>query len=73
MTDVSFEQSIARLEEIVAALDSEGLDLQRALALFEEGVRHLRAASTELARAEAQLQELQESAEGALSVVDVRA
>lgn len=33
-----FEKSLARLEEIVAALEGEDLDLERSLKLFEEGV-----------------------------------
>jgi len=61
---VSFEQSLARLEEIVAELDGDGLDLDAALALFEEGVERLRAASAELARAEAQVKQLVERADG---------
>ena len=61
---MSFEQSLARLEASVAELDGDGLDLDAALALFEEGVERLRAASAELARAEAQVKQLVERADG---------
>ena len=65
MTEHStFEAGLARLEEIVEELDSEGLDLERALRLFEEGVQRLRAATTELARAEAQVKQLVENSDG---------
>ncbi len=35
----SFEQGLNRLEEIVARLEGEDLDLEESLALFEEGVK----------------------------------
>jgi exodeoxyribonuclease VII small subunit len=34
---VSFETSLARLQEIVADLEREGVELERAVALFDEG------------------------------------
>jgi exodeoxyribonuclease VII small subunit len=33
----SFEASLARLQEIVTDLEREGIDLERAVALFDEG------------------------------------
>lgn len=50
---MSFEASVERLEEIVHTLEHEELTLDRALALFEEGIVRLREASTALARTEA--------------------
>lgn len=67
---MSFEKSLARLEEIVAELDGDGLDLDAALALFEEGVERLRAASAELARAEAQVKQLVERSDGTFDLAD---
>ena len=61
---MSFEGSIRELEEIVARLDAEELTLDEALRLFERGVEQLRAASSELARAEAQVKLLVERADG---------
>ena len=65
------EQRLARLEEIVSELESEPLELARALALFEEGVGCLRDAAGTLADAEARVQKLVELADGALGVEDL--
>ena len=64
----TFEQRLARLEEIAAELDSEQLDLSRALELFEEGIENLRAASEDVARAEARVQRLVERADGSFDL-----
>jgi exodeoxyribonuclease VII small subunit len=69
---MTFEESLARLEEIVAELDGDELDLDRALALFEEGVERLRAASDELARADAQVKLLVERADGTFDLPEFR-
>jgi exodeoxyribonuclease VII small subunit len=70
---VSFEQSMARLEAIALRLENEELDLDAALALFEEGVAELRAASAYLAKAETRLKQLTEAADGVFKVTDLRA
>ena len=67
---MSFETSIERLEEIVERLDGDELPLDDALRLFEQGVEQLRAASTELARAEAQVRQLVEQANGEIELAD---
>ncbi|MFL5576129.1 MAG: exodeoxyribonuclease VII small subunit [Gemmatimonadaceae bacterium] len=67
---MTFEESLARLETIVAELDGDSLDLDSALALFEEGVERLRAASAELARAEARVKLLVERADGGFDLTD---
>jgi exodeoxyribonuclease VII small subunit len=69
---MTFEESLARLEEIVAELDGDELDLDRALALFEEGVERLRAASDELARADAQVKLLVERTDGTFDLPEFR-
>ncbi len=61
---MTFEEDLARLERIVDELEGEGLPLDRALALFEEGVERLRTASAELARVEHQVKLLVERADG---------
>lgn len=66
----TFEQRLARLEEIAAELEGDGVDLARALALFEEGIQSLRAAADELAGAEARVQQLVERANGTFDVID---
>jgi len=64
----TFEQRLARLEEIAAELDGEQLELSRALQLFEEGIENLRAASEDVARAEARVQRLVERADGSFDL-----
>jgi len=68
---VNFEERLARLERIASELESDEVELARALALFEEGVEHLRLASAELADAEAKLEQLVERADGTLGVIDI--
>jgi exodeoxyribonuclease VII small subunit len=62
---------LARLEEIVRRLEAEDLELDAALALFEEGVTRLRAARERLTAAELQVQKVLEEASGDLRVVDL--
>lgn len=69
---MSFEARLQRLEEIVAELEGDRLDLARALALFEEGVACLRDATAELTRAEAQVQRLVERDDGTFEVTELR-
>jgi exodeoxyribonuclease VII small subunit len=69
---MTFEESLARLEAIVDALDRDDLALDDALRLFEEGVERLRTATALLATAEAQVKLLVEQADGALSLEPFR-
>ncbi|MGH7636263.1 MAG: exodeoxyribonuclease VII small subunit [Gemmatimonadaceae bacterium] len=69
---MSFEQRLRRLEEIVGELESEHIDLERSLALFEEGVSCLRAAAEELGKVEARVQRLVERTDGTFEVIDLR-
>lgn len=66
-----FEARLARLEQIVGELDDEEVPLDRALSLFEEGVRELKAAQLALAQAEATLKVLVEQADGSFTLHDV--
>ena len=71
--DVGLDARLKRIEEIVAALDSDTLDLDEALALFEEGVAHLGQAREILARTELRVEELigpEGDAVGEMSVQD---
>ena len=61
---MTFESDLTRLEAIVAELERSDLPLDRALQLFEEGVARLRSASDQLSRAEGQVQQLLEQADG---------
>jgi exodeoxyribonuclease VII small subunit len=57
-TEVSLETRLKRLEEIVHALDSDDLELEKALGLFEEGIGHVKGAQTLLSEAELRVEEL---------------
>jgi exodeoxyribonuclease VII small subunit len=61
---MTFEQTLARLEEIAAQLERDDLPLEQALKLFEEGIVRLREASAALADAEGKVKTLIEQAEG---------
>ena len=69
---VTFEARLERLEAIVAELGDDGVPLDRALALFEEGLGQLKSATGELERAEATLKQLVEQADGSFDLSDVR-
>ena len=56
--DTGLDARLKRIEEIVAALDSETLDLDEALALFEEGVAHLGHAREMLRKTELRVEEM---------------
>ncbi len=73
MTDLTFEQSLTRLEEIVRVLERNDLDLEEALRLFEEGIGHLRTAGSALKTVDARVQQLVEAADGSFSVVELGA
>ena len=53
-----FEAAMERLEEIVERMEGGALELDEALALYEEGVRLLRASQGVLDRSEARVHEL---------------
>ena len=61
---MTFEQSLARLEQIASALDRDDLPFEEALKLFEEGIVRLREASAALTDAEGKVKTLIEQAEG---------
>lgn len=69
---MTFEKNLIRLEEIVAELESDELQLDGALRLFEEGIERLREASAELARAESRVTLLVEQSNGAFELRDRR-
>ena len=60
----TFEQQIARLEEIVAALEKGDAQLADSLKLFEEGTKLIAACSKQLDQAEQQVVKLMKGADG---------
>lgn len=62
---VTFEQQLARLEEIVAALEKGDAPLADSLVLFEEGTKLISACSKQLDQAEQQVVKLMKGPGGA--------
>lgn len=62
---LSFEDSMKRLEEIVARLDSGEAPLEEALALFEEGSGLIKTCSAALDKAEQKVHKLLPGPDGA--------
>jgi exodeoxyribonuclease VII small subunit len=58
MTPPSFEDALARLDEIVAQLEGGQLPLDHALSLYEEGIRLYHACETHLEAATLRLERL---------------
>jgi exodeoxyribonuclease VII small subunit len=67
------ERQLERLEEIVDQLAGDGIELDAALKLFEEGVARLRAVTERLGEAESQVKLLVEESEGDFSLEDLDA
>jgi exodeoxyribonuclease VII small subunit len=64
-----FEQSLARLEEIVRKLESANLPLDDAMKLFEEGMLLSRDCQKQLEQAEARVEILLKKAGGEMAAV----
>ncbi len=66
---MTFEERLARLEEIASELEGD-IDLAPSLALFEEGIELLRLAAGELGDAETRVQLLIERADGSVDIIE---
>lgn len=53
-----FKQSMSRLEEIIAALEKNEIELEDAIALFEEGLKLVNSCDSQLKNFENRVQEL---------------
>lgn len=62
---MTFEQRLARLEEIVALLEKGDVQLADSLTLFEEGAKLAAACSNQLDQAEQQVVRLMKGPDGA--------
>ena len=65
MSDLTFEACLARLEQIVAALESGNLPLEESLKVFEEGVALARHCGRYLEEAERRIEVLAKDESGA--------
>ncbi len=66
-------EELARLDEIVRKLESDDIEVDAALLLFEEGVARLRAAREQLVAAQLKVQAVLEEAGGDLRLTDLDA
>ena len=66
MTDLKFEDSLARLEQIVSQLESGHLPLEESLKSFEEGIALARRCAKYLEDAEKRIEILAKDAQGGL-------
>lgn len=64
----SFEESMKRLDEIVAQLEEDKLPLDRMIALYEEGVTLARACGEKLEAAEQKVRLIAKKAGGAVAL-----
>jgi exodeoxyribonuclease VII small subunit len=68
----SLQDEMRRLEEIVRRLEANDLDLDAALALFEEGITRVRSARERLQDAEVRIQRVLERADGTLELRNMK-
>jgi len=72
-SDMTFETAIARLEEIVRALESGNTPLDTSLALFEEGVALVKLCNRKLDTAEQKVKILTMGENGTMTETDMKA
>ena len=63
-SELSFEEALERLNDIVAHLESESVSLDRSLELFSEGKRLVEFCQTQLSGAEEKVKTLLKTSEG---------
>ena len=68
----SFEDSLARLEEILAVLERGDAALDDLLKLYEEGVKLIRSCNAQLEKAEQTIKMLQMQPDGSVALVDFK-
>jgi exodeoxyribonuclease VII small subunit len=67
----TLQDDLKRLEEVVRQLEAEDIDLDKGIALFEEGIKRLRSAREQLASVEQRVQKVLEQAGGELTLTDL--
>ncbi len=63
-TDLSFEEALTRLQQIVGGLENGSVPLEESLTLFEEGVGLVKLCNEKLDRAEQKVKILLQKGEG---------
>ncbi len=70
LENISFEDAMKRLDKITEELSAEGVELDKALALYEEGVKLARICNAKLEDTERKIKILQMSADGEITERD---
>lgn len=68
--NLSLEEALERLEEIVNQMDSESIDLDDSIELFREGMELTKFCRQQITSAEQKVQEVLEDADGNLTLED---
>ena len=69
--EIKLEDALRRLGDVVKALDSEEIDLDGALALYEEGVALTRLCNEKLSEAERRVAMLKINSDGEMTETDL--
>ncbi|MCF7806002.1 MAG: exodeoxyribonuclease VII small subunit [Candidatus Marinimicrobia bacterium] len=64
----SLESALERLEEIVARMDSEDVELEESIELFQEGMQLTKFCRAQISEAEQKVQQVVEDADGNLTL-----
>ena len=72
LKSMSFENAVARLEEILRDLESGEADLAESLKLYEEGIGLVRACTKQLEQAEQSVKILQAGEDGTAVLADFK-
>jgi len=68
-TELTFEESLKRLEEIVSELEKGDVSLEESMDLFEEGTKHVAYCNNQLENAEQKVMLLKKGTDGAPEMV----
>ena len=68
--NMSFEEAMTQLDKITAELSREGVELEKALALYEDGVRLARICNEKLENTERKIKMLQADSNGEITEKD---
>ena len=71
-TQQTFEETVKRLEKIVASLESGDVPLDEALNLYEEGIQLSRSCSEKLKAAELRIKKLSKDIKGQFELTELR-
>ena len=67
--EIKIEEAMSRLDEVVRALDSDRLELEESLRLYEEGIKLVRICNEKLSEAERRITALRITEEGEMTEV----